>query len=125
MKKIMFITLIMLVSLLTACGGQSEAEQEDNHSEHGENQDKKDDSLIPVVVEILVQDQTELGEQTLQAQVTHDEEPIAEAEEVTFEVWKKGHEDDSEKIETTYTETGFMKQRTHLKKMVRIRCTLM
>lgn len=109
MKNILTLLLIGLMIFLVACGDEEQESingEESNHEGHSDNQEDEDESLIPVVVEILVDDEIETGEQTLQARVTHNEEPIAEAEEVMFEVWEKDHKDDSDMVEATYTEDG-------------------
>ncbi|SEQ80294.1 YtkA-like [Piscibacillus halophilus] len=111
MKKIIWICLIGFITLLVACNEQksNENKHDNENSSHETNNDEdhnEDISLVPVKVEILVDGEIELGEETLQARVLHDDEPIAEADEVIFEVWETGHEDESEMVEASHTKDG-------------------
>ncbi|WP_194840829.1 FixH family protein [Filobacillus milosensis] len=110
MKKLFFFLLIGLLTLLVACGddeGQSSDNKEDENKEGEMNhEDMENDSLTPVEVEVLTEDQVSLSEVTLEAKVTHGGEPVEEADEVMFEVWKKGDKENSKKVEGTYTEDG-------------------
>ncbi|GEL78208.1 FixH family protein [Tenuibacillus multivorans] len=108
MKRFLFLLIIGALTVLVACGDQSESQPEENmeHDNHGNHEEETDDSLIPLKVDVLVEDEVQLGEVTLQARVTHDGEPVSEADEVNFEVWEVDHEDDSKTVEASYTEDG-------------------
>ncbi|PKR77644.1 hypothetical protein CEY16_06830 [Halalkalibacillus sediminis] len=89
MKKIIFIVLSTLM-LLAACGQSDEAEETSG--------DSKDLSLVPVEVEILTEDELDLGTQTLSASVSHNDELVNDAEEVEFEVWEQGSKEESQML---------------------------
>ncbi|RPF53382.1 YtkA-like protein [Aquisalibacillus elongatus] len=99
MKKVFFLLVLGLGIILTACN-------DDGQSHEDNSDDEQADSLIPVEVNVLVEDEVPLGEVTLKAEVTHDGEPVTDAEEVSIEVWEKGHEGESEKIDATHVEDG-------------------
>lgn len=86
MKRIsIIISFLLLIGVLAACG---------NNDEENLNEE-----LPTLDVGFDVPETIDLGETiNLEAHVTYDDEPEEEAE-VVFEIWKLGHEDDSEMLD--------------------------
>lgn len=97
MKKNWIFTLliVLMIGFLVACGNDDTEEVEET------------DELVPLEVEFIVPETAEPGEPVeLEAIVTFGEENVEDADEVVFEHWLKGNEDDSTKVEGVHTENG-------------------
>lgn len=106
-KKIGMLLLIIGLLVFSACNSNSD------------NADKKTETeteeLASLEVEFEVPETADVDEEIpLKAVVTYGDEKVEDADEVMFEFWEKGHEDDSTKVEAknngdgTYTiETTF------------------
>lgn len=93
MKKMIAITIMLLIVLLAACGSGDETEETEE--------------LAVLDVEFNVPGTAEPGEAVqLEAIVTYGGEAVEDADEVEFEYWVKGNEDDSIKVEGNHTESG-------------------
>lgn len=87
------ISMMILIGILVACS---------NDSGNG-----NDGDLLLLEVEFEVPESAEVGENIeLKAIVTYGEELVKDAHEVVFEVWEKGDEENSEKIEAENNEDG-------------------
>lgn len=96
MKKIFGFVMILMLGILVACGNDAEKEGAD-----------QTDELPMLDVEFNVPDTADPGEQvTLEAVVTYGGEQVEDADEVMFEYWLKGNEDDSTKVEGEHQENG-------------------
>lgn len=94
MRKILFLLLASIVGFLAACSDDSEAE--------GDMEE-----LVPLEVDFIVPETADPGETVeLEAVVTYGEENVEDADEVAFEYWLSGNEDDSITIEGEHTENG-------------------
>ncbi len=93
MKKLnIIISLLLLTAVLTACG--------DN------NDESMGEDLPTLDVDFKVPETADPNETiNLEAYVTYDDEPEEDAD-VVFEVWKLGHEDDSEMLDAENTGGG-------------------
>lgn len=93
-KNIKILFVMMTVAILAACG---------NAGEQGaaENDPESQGLPQPIEVEILTEsDAFKPGEEgNIEIKVTQGDENVADADEVTIEIWKKGHEQDSEKFD--------------------------
>ncbi|WP_078381696.1 FixH family protein [Sutcliffiella halmapala] len=91
MKKYTFlISIIITILILAACGNNSNKESTGNTDE------------VPTIieVEVLLPESIEPNQEVkIEALVTQGGEKVADANEVTFEVWKQGQEADHEMIE--------------------------
>ncbi|MCJ0932132.1 FixH family protein [Virgibacillus halodenitrificans] len=100
MKKLYWVGTILLLSaiFLVACG-----EDQENQS----NSKTDEEELKSLDVNFEVPETVEKGEEVeLKAVVTYGDEKVKDADEVQFEYWIKGNEDDSTKIEATNNEDG-------------------
>lgn len=89
-KTLSIILTALLLTVLVAC------DEEDN-----------DDELAVLEVNFDVPENADVDETiTLEALVTYGEEKVTDADEVVFEVWEQGHEDDSEMIDAVNHEDG-------------------
>ncbi len=96
MKKVFGFVIVLMLGMLVACGSDAEKEEEG-----------QTDELAMLDVEFIVPETAEPGEQiTLEAIVTYGEAYVEDADEVMFEYWLKGHEDDSAKVEGVHQENG-------------------
>ncbi|WP_240374110.1 FixH family protein [Bacillus piscicola] len=97
MTKKIFFALITVV-LLAACGNDNAPDQD--ASENGQNAESEA-SLQPLEVEILTESEAfEPGEAgDIEILVTQGDENVSDAKDVQFEIWKQGHEEESEKFE--------------------------
>lgn len=92
MKKTFVLLIVLMIGFLVACGNDEVEEA---------------DELVPLEVEFIVPDTAEPGEAVeLEAIVTFGDENVEDADEVMFEYWLKGNEDDSTEIEGVHTENG-------------------
>ncbi|SFD96471.1 YtkA-like [Lentibacillus persicus] len=90
MRKIMIAVLILLISILAACG----------QNEETGNDTTETDTTIPIEADLEVAEQAEKDEEvTFTVTVTQDGETISDANEVTFEIWEDGNKEESEMIE--------------------------
>ncbi|HLR23576.1 MAG TPA: FixH family protein [Pseudogracilibacillus sp.] len=79
--------MLLIVGLFTACSSNN-------------NENNLEDELPELNVDFDVPETADSKENVhLEALVTYDGEPVEEADEVLFEIWESGNEDDSEKIE--------------------------
>ncbi|WP_026688970.1 FixH family protein [Alteribacter aurantiacus] len=88
MKKVFFVTLMSV--FIVACGGQDE---EDTQSSDPL------DNLGPIDVEVTMDSEGDPGDWTLEALVSQEGDPVNNADEVVFEVWKQGEKEDSDMLE--------------------------
>ncbi|MBP3039397.1 FixH family protein [Bacillaceae bacterium Marseille-Q3522] len=91
MKKYYFI-IIAVTALLFGC-----------------QEGKEQNSEIPAAVEVTFQlpEKAKVGEDTLLAvTVTQDNQFVDDADEVTFEIWKKDEKEDSKIVEAVYKKEG-------------------
>ncbi|MFD1851539.1 FixH family protein [Oceanobacillus bengalensis] len=93
-RKLWMVLIILGITVLAACG---------NESENGEETEE----LTPLEVEFLVPEKVEVDENfELEAIVTYGDEDVTDADEVTFEYWRQGNEDETTKIEATNNGDG-------------------
>ncbi|GGN48728.1 MULTISPECIES: FixH family protein [Oceanobacillus] len=96
MKKIITPFIIVLILLLSACGNGEKEEVTEGT-----------DELVALEVEFNVPETAEPGETVeLEAIVSYGDELVEDADEVNFEYWLKGDEDDSSEIDGIHTEDG-------------------
>ncbi|MET3684082.1 hypothetical protein ABID56_002208 [Alkalibacillus flavidus] len=98
MKRCIISAIAIILLVLSACGSDDNAENNDESAEA--------DALTPLKVEILTEQEVEAGEVTLSAHVTHGNNNVNEADEVEFEVWQEGSKEQSEMITGSFTEEG-------------------
>lgn len=91
--------IVMLLLILSACSSKT-----------GDHQGHPNDNGVPEIIEVHVQILPEKGEPgkpiTIQAVVTQGQERVTDANEVLFEVWKKGQEEEHEKIAGSHQGEG-------------------
>ncbi|RDW17086.1 FixH family protein [Oceanobacillus chungangensis] len=88
MRHFNILFIMLVISVLTACGTKDE--------------NTGSEELVPLEVEFSVPETAEVDEEVkLIATVTYGEESVTEADEVTFELWEQGMEDESTMIEAT------------------------
>lgn len=92
-KKINRLLMFVAMTALVACGG--------NGSDQDAASDQDVEELLPLEVEILTEsDAFEPGVAgEIEARVWQGDENIDDADEVVFEIWKDGHEDESENLD--------------------------
>lgn len=84
------ISVSAAVIILTGCG---------NSEGNGGPSSEEMDSLEPIEVEINMAEKAEAREEIeIGAYVTQAEQPVTDAREVSFEIWKEGEKKDSEQI---------------------------
>lgn len=91
-KGLFMLLLAFIAALLVACGD-----------------DKGDsvDELVSLDVEFIVPETADVGETVeLKAIVTYGDEPVTDADEVQFEVWETGKQDESDKIDAENHKDG-------------------
>ncbi len=96
-KRIWTILAVLALALLAACGSGDTEQNSDNAEE--EIKELKVDFEVPKTAEV---DETV----QLKATVTYGDEKVKDAEEMEFEYWEKGNEDNSTMIESTNNEDG-------------------
>ncbi|WP_100010501.1 FixH family protein [Lentibacillus sediminis] len=95
MRKQLLGLLIIIAVLLAACGEQQE------------NTGTEAEELKQLLVDFSVPETADSDETVeLSAAVTYGEEPVTDADEVMFEIWETGNEDNSVEIEGTMSEDG-------------------
>lgn len=89
MKKTIIYILALILIVLTACSGNEEERVEDT------------DELKSLEVDFEVPETAKAGEKILlKATVTYGDEKVEDADDVSFEYWEEGKEDDSIIIES-------------------------
>lgn len=120
MKKLITILAVFSFIFLTACGNTND------DSSNSEN--VAEASLQPLKVEFISEsDAFQPGQEgIIQVKVTKGEENVSDADEVQFEIWKKGHQDESKKVDVankgdgvyalkhTFKEKGMYKVISHV-----------
>ncbi|PWA10078.1 hypothetical protein DCC39_11840 [Pueribacillus theae] len=93
MKKYALVVFVMAFVFLAACGN--------SNGEQNQTQADADKALLPLEVEILTaEDAFKPGEEgKIEIKVTEGEETVSDADEVLFEIWQHGKQEESEKIE--------------------------
>ncbi|MDO6449431.1 FixH family protein [Oceanobacillus profundus] len=95
MRKLFLLMLASVLVILTACGGNEDEGTADI------------DELMSLEVEFEVPETAKVGETILlKAIVTYGDENVDDADEVSFEYWKEGNEDDSTTIKSTNNGDG-------------------
>ncbi|RDW16561.1 hypothetical protein CWR48_16075 [Oceanobacillus arenosus] len=95
MRKSRIIFILLTITILAACDAKNE------------NTDAGSTELVPLEVEFSVLETAEVDKVVkLVATVTHGEESVVDADDVTFEIWEQGMEDESTKIEATNNDDG-------------------
>ncbi|GAB3057266.1 FixH family protein [Virgibacillus ainsalahensis] len=115
LKKQWLFLLILSFTLLSACGNEEE------------NTESNVEELKQLLVDFAVPEEAEVNETIeLTATVTYGDENVDDADEVTFEIWETGNEDDSIMIEpenngdgtytaeTTFDEDGVYEMYAHV-----------
>ncbi|TLS38212.1 FixH family protein [Pseudalkalibacillus caeni] len=93
--------LIFSMLVLAACGTTN------NDSQNGDGKNGEETELKQLKVNVDLPEDIKPGEEvTIKAAVTYGEEKVEDADEVMFEIWKKGYEDSSEKIEADHKGDG-------------------
>lgn len=91
-----FLVSVVLMLFLAACangdGDEKEASDEESMTDDG--------AMLPLEVEIVTDSEAfEPGQEgTIEAKVTQGDENVTDADEVEFEIWKQGDEDNREKV---------------------------
>lgn len=94
-KKFLLLVIVLLMSLLAACGSGNEVESNEN------------EELAVLEVDFQPPESAEVGESiTLEATVTYGDELVTDADEVTFEYWLDDDEENSTTIEAANNEDG-------------------
>ncbi|WP_026691253.1 FixH family protein [Alteribacter aurantiacus] len=88
MKKVAIIGALFM--LVTACG-----QEEENGNESATDEQ----NFGPIEVEVLMDEEGDPGDWELQALVTQGDDPVNDADEVTFEVWRQGQKEDSDMLD--------------------------
>ncbi|TMN22933.1 FixH family protein [Lentibacillus cibarius] len=99
-KTIWTILVILAMAILAACGSG-----DNNNTEQGS--DNVEEELKAIEVDFDVPETAEAGETVnLQATVTYGDEKVTDAEEMEFEYWEKGKQDDSTMVDSTNNGDG-------------------
>lgn len=89
--------LILIIGLLAACG----------NNDKNEDKDQATEELKPLEVEFIVPEKADVGEKIqLKAVVTYGDEKVKDADEMNFEYWESGNDEDKTKVESTNNEDG-------------------
>lgn len=92
-KKLLIATFLIITLILGACGGNEE--------------EGATDELKELKVDFVVPESVQVDEKVeLKATVTYGDEPVEDADEVVFEIWEQGNEEDSIKIDGIHVENG-------------------
>lgn len=96
-KRLWLFMAILAITVLAACS--------DDNS--GNNEEIESEELKTLEVDFEVPETADAGETVeLKATVTYGDEKVKDADEVEFEYWEKGNEDDSTMIEANNNEDG-------------------
>ncbi|AQS54771.1 FixH family protein [Novibacillus thermophilus] len=100
--KLKWIVAVVVLTVLVACGNESTSDQE------AEGDQGNEAALLPLEVEILTaSDAFKPGEPgEIEVLVTQGGEQVNDADEVVFEIWKQGHEDESENFDAEHAGEG-------------------
>ncbi|WP_102346046.1 FixH family protein [Bacillus sp. Marseille-P3661] len=91
-RRIWIVMFVLVIGILSACTNAKEQVSEEP---------------MPIEVEFIVPDQANAGEKIiLKAVVTHGEEKVKDADEVEFEYWEKGNNEESTKIQSNNNGDG-------------------
>lgn len=97
MKKLGMLSVVLTLALLAACGG--------GNVEGDVNTDL--DELVALEADLEVDEHVDVGDTVqMSAEVVYGDEDVADADDVVFEVWEEGHEDDSDMIDATNNDDG-------------------
>ncbi|WP_339226504.1 FixH family protein [Oceanobacillus sp. FSL K6-2867] len=99
MKKIFgFVSILICIFALAACG---------SNNNQAEGEVDSEDELLSLDVDFELPEQADVGETVeLKATVTYGDEMVTDADEVVFEHWLTGNEDNSTMVESTNHEDG-------------------
>jgi len=105
-RKMLFIALGVIVALvLAACG--SDSENESANGNNGNDGNHSNDELKELKVEFNLPETADVDEEVeLEAIVTYGDDLVKDADEVQFEYWVKGDEDNSVKVDADNNEDG-------------------
>jgi len=96
-KKLGFLMLTFMLIALAACGNDNAKGDPDTDL----------DELQSLDVELHVTEEADVDENVnMKADVTYGDENVDDADEVVFEVWEEGDQDNSEMIDSTNNEDG-------------------
>ncbi|GGK04478.1 hypothetical protein GCM10007063_28500 [Lentibacillus kapialis] len=96
-KSIWAILAVFIMALLAACGSDNTEQGSGNAEEE----------IKELKVDFDLSETAKVGEKIqLKATVTYGGEKVKDAEEVKFEHWEKGHEDDSTMVKSSNNEDG-------------------
>lgn len=96
-KKLGFLMLTFMLIALAACGNDNAKGDPDTDL----------DELQSLDVELHVTEEADVDETVdMEADVTYGDENVDDADEVIFEVWEEGDQDNSEMIDSTNNEDG-------------------
>lgn len=103
MKRILsLIVCIVFVSILGACGENSNDEHANHMSSNGGSDMEEEQTIEPLQVDLQIPDTINPNQATkIQAFVTVGNEKVDDANEVMFEIWKEGAKEESEMLEGT------------------------
>ncbi|RYG71486.1 hypothetical protein EU245_14000 [Lentibacillus lipolyticus] len=100
-KSIWTILVVLALALLAACG----SDDSNNNSE--QESDNAEEELKELEVDFDVPETAEVGETIqLKATITYGDEKVKDAQEMEFEYWEQGNEDDSTMVQSTNNEDG-------------------
>jgi len=95
-RRILILIVALTMAVLAACNNDNDTDQ---------SQESEELKMLEVDFEVV--DKADVGETVeLNAIVTYGDEKVKDADEVTFEYWKQGNEEDSTKIEANNNEDG-------------------
>ncbi|HLR69535.1 FixH family protein [Virgibacillus alimentarius] len=95
-RKIWIFLFVLMLMLLAACS--------DNHSDETKEETEE---LAELKVDFALPESAEVDEEVeLKAIVTYGDEKVKDADEMEFEYWKQGNEDDSTTVEAQNNEDG-------------------
>lgn len=100
-RRIWTILAVFVMTLLAACGNGGSSNDTEQSSGNEEEE------LKALEVDFEVPETAEVGETVqLKATVTYGDEKVKDAEEMEFEYWEKGNEDDSTMVQSTNNDDG-------------------
>ncbi|WP_026907373.1 FixH family protein [Paucisalibacillus globulus] len=95
-RKILMVMFLLLLTVLAACNNDTENKAEQDTEE-----------VKTLVVDFEVPEKADVGETVvLKATVTYGDEEVKDADDVNFEYWLQGDEDNTTTIESTNNEDG-------------------
>lgn len=103
-KKLLFPILLSMILILAACGGEEQTD-EDSYGHDGHSSGEEE--LVAIEVDFQVPETAKVNETVeLVATVAYGDELVTDADEVTFEIWEQGDEENSIEIEATNNGDG-------------------